>query len=116
MAVKNSMKATAVGYEKSAFKQVLDQQRTTMKPAQNAEISLKEPKGLSIKKGFSYMINNHELATKSLKTFMTRTTYSPEQLLAVQYKTGVLLLREQMFCKTAELSANTFKNFTQMQI
>ena len=53
---------------------------------------------------------------KDINSFMDNTAYSPEKLLKVQYKTGVFFLREQMFCKTAELSANTLKNFTQMQI
>jgi hypothetical protein len=62
------------------------------------------------------MAINHEAATKSIKSSMVRTNYTPEKLLNFQYETGILLLREQMFCKTAELSANTLKNFTQMQV
>lgn len=71
---------------------------------------------LSLKSTFKDIVNNHEQAAKAIKSFMSNTDYSPEKLLKVQYKTGVFFLREQMFCKTAELSANTLKNFTQMQI
>lgn len=61
-------------------------------------------------------IKNHEMVTKSVKNYLSHTNYSPQKLLEVQYKTSVYFLREQMFCKIAELSTNTFKNFTQMQI
>jgi hypothetical protein len=91
-----------------SFKDVLQKKREMAQVNKLPEISLKH--------AVSDMIKNHEVATESIKTFMTRTDYSPEKLLKIQYKTGIFFLREQMFCKTAELSANTFKNFTQMQI
>jgi hypothetical protein len=71
---------------------------------------------LNLKTLTNGVINNHETATKAIKAFMTKSDYSPERLIAIQYRSGVLFLREQMYCKTAELSANTFKNFTQMQV
>lgn len=59
---------------------------------------------------------NHHEATKIVKSFMNTKKYSPRDLLVVQYKTGVLLLREQMFFKSAEMISSTLKTFTQTQI
>lgn len=105
------------GLETKSFKAVMDQKRTvtelpnlTLTPANIPT----EPVNLTSM--VNDVVKNHELSTKTMQTFMARTDYNPERLLAIQYKTGVLFLREQMYCKTAELSANTFKNFTQMQI
>jgi hypothetical protein len=65
---------------------------------------------------FINAVNNHQKAIKTVEKFLVNTDYSPHKLLKIQYKTGVLFLREQMFCKTVELSANTIKNFTQMPL
>jgi hypothetical protein len=62
------------------------------------------------------MIKNHDSVQKTLRSFMAKTDYTQEQLLKMQYKTGVYFLREQMLCRVAEISASTLKNFTQMQI
>lgn len=117
-AIANVAKSGGIHSEVGSFKAVLDQKRASFKSApDNLQTALStNTSGIQIKSVVNDMVNNHEMATKSIKTFMTRTNYSPENLLAIQYKTGMLFLREQMFCKTAELSANTFKNFTQMQI
>lgn len=61
-------------------------------------------------------IDNHHKAIKTVEKFLNHDEYSPSKLLKVQYKTGILFLREQMFCKTVELSANTIKNFIQMPL
>jgi len=97
----------------SSFKDILLKKRQAIK---TAPIPESETKTTTLTHVVKDMMDNHEQATKSIKSFMTRTDYSVEKLLAMQYKTGLLFLREQMFCKTAELSASTFKNFTQMQI
>jgi hypothetical protein len=65
---------------------------------------------------FINAIDNHQKAVKTVEKFLVNTNYSPHKLLKIQYKTGLLFLREQMFCKTVELSANTIKNFTQMPL
>lgn len=94
----------------SSFKDVLNEKRQAI-PENPPSAS-----SASLTNVVKDLMDNHEQATRTIKTFMTRTDYSADKLLAIQYKTGLLFLREQMFCKTAELSANTFKNFTQMQI
>ena len=91
---------------KRSFKEIFQEKRT------NPESAL----GLSTKKLLDTMIDNHEQATQAVRTSMLRTDYTPEKLLNLQYKTGILFLREQMFSKTAELSARTLKNFIQMQV
>jgi hypothetical protein len=100
-----------------SFKAVLAEKKDALKstPRDLAPRTLNTPSS-SITDVVNHMVDNHEMAIKSVRTFMTRTDYSPEKLLAIQYKTGILFLREQMFSKTAELSANTVKNFTQMQV
>lgn len=95
-------------------------------PAPLLEVKTSSFKGIlkrkqaSISNGIEQTIaqvsRNHENSTRSLKSFMTEKNLSPTKLLAVQYETGILLLREQMFCKTAELCSNSLKNFTQMQV
>ena len=70
----------------------------------------------ALKKVLNNMVNNHETALASIKEAMSNNDQSPEKLLTIQFKTGAFFLREQMFCKTAELFTNTLKNFTQMQV
>lgn len=71
-----------------------------------------KPQNLSIVNA----IDNHHKAVKTVEKFLNHDEYSPSKLLKVQYKTGILFLREQMFCKTVELSVNTIKNFIQMPL
>jgi|GEM_PF-2544892 len=104
----------AIHSDIGSFKNVLEKKGKEMRVTA-ADLLEKKPTDL-LNHAINEMINNHEMATKSIKTSMARTNYSPEKLLAIQYKTGILFLREQMFSKTAELSANTLKNFTQMQV
>lgn len=101
--------------EASSFKALMQEKRAEKMPSDIVDVQTSKITP-SLKDAVVSMINHHEVASKSIKTFMTRTDYTPEKLLGIQYKTGLLFLREQMFCKTAELSANTFKNFTQMQV
>lgn len=108
MAMKNNSRFLDIKHTSSAFKMMLDQKK--------AEKNMIKPPDLLLDHVMKGVIKNHEAANSSIKTFMTRTNYTPDRLLEIQYKTGMLFLREQMFCKTAELSANTFKNFTQMQV
>jgi hypothetical protein len=88
---------------------------------------LKSPKISPAKKSFSDMFNhkknildtmtnNHELATKFINNSISNKNYNPEILLNKQLTIGMILLREQMYARTVEISANTFKNFTQMQV
>lgn len=98
-----------------SFKSIMNQKKVEQEAAVVAEAN-KVPADLGVNNAAKALVNSHESAIKTVKTVMTRTDYSPERLLKIQYETGVLFLREQMLCKTAELSANTFKNFTQMQI
>ena len=112
----NTVKAVECGYEGASFKSILASKKTA-KIGGPTMVSITQKKPLpSINEVVGKLINNHELATKSVRTAMVRTNYTPEQLLGLQYKTGMFFMAEQMFCKTAELSVNTFKNFTQMQV
>jgi hypothetical protein len=110
MATKAANKLHGNSIGRDSFKAVMDQKR-----AQRLSIN-KPQENLNLKSMVNDVVKNHETAAQTIKTFMTRTDYSPERLIAIQYRTGLLFLREQMHCKTAELSANTFKNFTQMQL
>jgi len=74
------------------------------------------PTASAFKNILNNMVNNHEAAVASIKKAMVKTEHSPEKLLKIQFKTGALFLREQMFCRVAELFTNTLKNFTQMQV
>lgn len=113
MAISQATKSINSHQHANNFKAILEQKRSVLTPNHP---QVPTDASLGFKNVVNSMIDNHEQATKTVKTFMTRTDYSPDKLLMVQYKTGMLLLREQMFCKTAELSANTFKSFTQMQL
>ncbi len=95
----------------SSFKEILNQKRVDMSTPNPPSAP-----SSTVTNVVKDLMDNHEQATRTIKSFMTRTDYSVDKLLAIQYKTGLLFLREQMFCKTVEHSANTFKNFTQMQI
>lgn len=100
-----------------SFKAVMDQKRAQLDAAANPSEPKQLPESDGVKNATaSNMVKTHEEAIKTVRTVMTRTDYSPERLLEVQYKTGVLFLREQMLVKTAELTANTVKNFTQTQV
>lgn len=118
-AIKQIGKLEGVSAGGSGFKEIMAQKRdAAQKIADAGEVA---PATAPAKNGINQVItdaiNNHENATNSIKDFIkTRTNYSPEKLLAIQYNTGIMLLREQMFTKTAELSANTLKNFSQMQV
>jgi hypothetical protein len=120
----NSLKATALNSAKfqninqknNGFKEILQTKKLLKSDTLQHQLPTSSSNAHSLKKLIKDVVKNHQIATRSIKSFMTRTNYSPEKLLKMQYQTGVLFLREQMFCKTAELSANTFKNFTQMQI
>ena len=112
-AIKAAGKLGAHASESSGFKAVMDQKRAHSDKFNKAQTLQEAP---TLKTMVNDVVKNHEVAAQTVKTFMARTDYSPERLLAIQYRSGMLFLREQMYCKTAELSANTFKNFTQMQI
>lgn len=60
--------------------------------------------------------DRHSEAMRTINSFMADQSLSPQKMLGIQYKTSLLLLREQMFCKTVESCSNTLKNFTQMQV
>jgi hypothetical protein len=108
------IKNASVGKELGSFKAIMENKR--LEHSLNALSGTKPQANLGFPKAINDMIHNHENAKEFLKTFLTRADYSPQALLQIQYKTGFLLLHEQMFCKTAELSANTLKTFIQMQI
>jgi len=69
-----------------------------------------------INKIFTNILSNHEASAKAMNSSLIRKEYTPEKLLKSQFNISMFLLREQMYTKTAELSANTLKNFTQMQV
>jgi hypothetical protein len=69
-----------------------------------------------VQKVFQDMLVNHQAATKTLKSSLVSSDYSPDKLLKRQFTLGMFLLREQMYAKTVELTANSLKNFTQMQV
>lgn len=116
MAIKAVSKMGGLGQDAKGFKAIMEQKRINLEKPFHHQTASPKPNETNLKTIISEIVKNHEAANQSIKTFMTRTDYSPEKLLTVQYQTGVLFLREQMFCKTVELSANTFKNFTQMQV
>ena len=85
----------------------------------SVQIQISEPKAqenTGLNTAIEGMVKNNEQIVKTVRTVMTRTDYSPDRLLQVQYDVSVLLLHQQLLCRTAELGANTFKNFLQMQI
>lgn len=84
--------------------------------AGNFKKVLAQKNGSALTTALTQAIKNHNNSAESFKKLMLKTDLSPNKLLKVQYKTSQLLLREQMFCKTAELSANTFKSVIQMPI
>lgn len=69
-----------------------------------------------LNKIFTSVLSNHEASAKAMSSSLVRKDYTPEKLLKSQFSISMFLLREQMYTKTAELSANTLKNFTQMQV
>jgi hypothetical protein len=117
-AIKTAGKLGTNSVDNNAFKAVMDQKRNAVdKISQGTSTPLiAKAVETNLKTMVNDVVKNHEAAAQTIKSFMARTDYSPERLLAIQYRTGVLFLREQMYCKTAELSATTFKNFTQMQV
>ena len=65
---------------------------------------------------FTHILSNHQASAQAINTSLIRKDYTPQKLLESQFTISMFLLREQMYTKTAELSANTLKNFTQMQV
>ena len=109
---KNLTKFECVHEDSKAFKAILLQKREARKFPPTLDLPKKDASSVPIIDAVNSMVSNHEMATKSLKTFMMQKNYSPEKLLSVHFKSNIFFLREQMFTKTAELSANTVKNFT----
>ena len=122
--------ASNVNHNNRTFSQVFADKKAAMSsPAIPREVEVRAPltkvpaiippmgpTASTLKKVLNNMVNNHEAALASIKEAMSNNDQSPEKLLNIQFKTGAFFLREQMFCKTAELFTNTLKNFTQMQV
>lgn len=123
MAATSSLKNVAhLNNRFEMFSKILNEKKVAL-PTPNAPLTklpaLVSPMGHTasvFKKVLNNMVNNHEAALASIKEAMSNNDQSPEKLLNIQFKTGAFFLREQMFCKTAELFTNTLKNFTQMQV
>lgn len=115
----NSYKAQAKSVpSQKTFKEVYSQKKIEA-PSPLPTLSIKNaqaPGVTALKNVLNTMVNNHEAALSSIKEAMQVNHQSPEKLLKIQFKTGAYFLREQMFCKTAELFTNSLKNFTQMQV
>lgn len=99
-----------------AFSAVLEQKKIDHLSSASIEGIASNTKAANLKKVLNDMMDNHTKAVSTVKDALATSEHSPDKLLQIQYKTGVFFLREQMFCKTAELCANTLKNFTQMQV
>lgn len=99
------------------FKELLDKKRTSSPVITNQDVPrVSGTNSMDVKNIIRTVVNDHEMATKTVRTFMTRSDYSPEKLISIQYRTGMLFLREQMLSKAAECTANALKGFTQMQV
>ncbi|MCA9507350.1 MAG: hypothetical protein KC505_02885 [Myxococcales bacterium] len=110
-------KKTAVGVKSTggstSFKELLNsKQKEHSIKSQHQGFGVAQP----LKKVINEMVDNHKLTTQALKSSRVRSSYAPEKLLNFQYKVGFLLLKQQMFARTAESCASTLKNFTQMQV
>lgn len=103
----------------SSFAQILAQKKASIAPL-NISSSLVPPastsRSLSINKLFDHILSNHESVNAAMQSSVVKKRYSPEELLEKQFEIGTLLLREQMYAKTAESLTNSLKNFTQMQV
>ncbi len=100
----------------SRFADVLTQKKTqNVKALGNPLIAPHGPQ-TGFNKIFTTILSNHEASAKAMSSSLVRKDYTPEKLLKSQFNISMFLLREQMYTKTAELSANTLKNFTQMQV
>lgn len=97
------------------FSQVFTEKKAAIKPN---KVAMRPPelKASLMKSAIDKMTINHEKAMLSVKKAIHSQEHSPEKLLKIQYKTGALFLREQMYCRVAELFTTTIKNFTQMQV
>lgn len=120
--VSNTMSTVAMkspfkpGVSNKTFSQVFAQKKLQTPPSLKVPIAPMGPTASAFKNILNNMVINHETAVSSIKKAMVTTEHSPEKLLKIQFKTGALFLREQMFCRVAELFTNTLKNFTQMQV
>lgn len=118
MTIHGIMAKQAVGasaqpsFQEKSFKDILHSKMAQQKPSPEQEQSA----SLSLKDGINHVIKEHELNKTIIKQALMASDHSPENMLKIQYKTGVFFLREQMLCKVVELSANSLKNFTQMNI
>ncbi len=99
----------------NSFKSIMAKKRAVVEKIDQVA-NMKPPQNISIHSLTQEVVHNHQKAMQTIKTFMTRTDYTPDRIIAIQYQSGILFLREQMYSKAAEQSANTFKNFSQMQV
>lgn len=99
-------------FQEKSFKDILHSKMAEQKVSPEHDPSA----SLSIRDGINHVIQEHELNKTTIKKALMASDHSPENMLKIQYKTGVFFLREQMLCKVVELSANSLKNFTQMNI
>lgn len=83
-----------------------------------------QPSGLELIDNAKFALKNtarevareHRVALQTIEKSFAENKLSPEHLLRLQYSTGMIFIRQQMFCKTAELAANTFNQMIKMQI
>lgn len=113
LAMKTPLKA---GVTNKTFSQIFAQKKLHSPAVTKVPLAPMGPTASAFKNILNNMVINHETAVSSIKKAMQTTEHSPEKLLKIQFKTGALFLREQMFCRVAELFTNTLKNFTQMQV
>jgi hypothetical protein len=91
------------------FKNILDKKMVAKK-----DLTISKPENWQ--QLLSDAMTNHDKITKAVKTSLQKTNFTPDQLLKVQFKTSLFLLKEQFFCKTVEQTASAMKNFAQMQV
>ena len=109
-------KSAVLGQNGAKFKQILEKKLRAQEIPGDNSLKIKAEPVVGLKKIAHEIVSGHNSVMKLVKNAATRTNYKPQELLSIQYKTGFLFLRVQMYSKTAENSANAFKQFTQMQV
>lgn len=74
------------------------------------------PKANFLAQGYQEFNKSHQSAIKSVELALKNDIMNPNKLVKIQYKTGMFFLREQILTKATEMSANSLKNFTQLQV
>jgi hypothetical protein len=97
------------------FAKILEQKKEAYKVDNNFPLVINNNES-TINKIYDNIVSNHESSVALVKDAMSKIENSPQKLIELQFSAGVKFLSTQLFCKTIETSANTVKNFTQMQV